>query len=753
MSDNPKSACVINEVSKKTFSCLLPALLAVAAFFLAIHFAGGFTTGPLFGRGDTAQWEFLGHYFYKNFSLFPLPNINFHTNQIFYPYGVNAVLEPWSVERGYFFTLFFSIFGTGPWHFVYYEFSLLITCLGLYALFKIDFGPLKASLAGFVAVFFNFYALAKFPGHFPISVLHWSILGIAVDYLLIRRIMALENIPLRLILLRCLLTVLALGLGLGYAAGSSLLSVTVCGFYALFFGVGYCLKKREAPYKIEELLKSWRQEILNHKRSCSALIAITAVFTFLYVPIVLQIYFAVKEFTDMAQGAMWSSPWRILIPWLPWINPGMSEPIWLKGLINDSPEGLGAGSPGYLLLLAALGGILFTRRKAALVPFILMFIWIWTNHPYKGFSLTILPWFKYARVGSRFTMLMPLLLTIMALEIPIVKIKKSYLIAAFCMLLVLIGGLEFYTFLNRYRYRAPEVPESFYKYMQTVKDTPGEAVLDWPFCIAGGNGVGTGSLGRFYHLNNAVGFMQRYHGKKIVGNYFGRLHMTLIAPFLKAGWNKMFHPDNPSYFKSKRQATPMTDQEWDFFDKFYTLNDFCGISLYPSLLAPGDREKFYERFGRPEISATVAGDLEAVFIPKDKNRRSMVNKVEGKKLIYWPSIEPGNIIDLVKPELPSEINAYGMFSLAKNENGLARLAGDGTELLFRSENNATAELSITCYIISATTLIINNRPYMFERSQRGHVRFDVQKGFNRITIISDEKKGPTIAFKELKIRI
>ena len=93
--------------------------------------------------------------------------------------------------------------------------------------------------------------------------------------------------------------------------------------------------------------------------------------------------------------------------------------------------------------------------------------------------------------------------------------------------------------------------------------------------------------------------MQRYHDKKIVGNYFGRLSMTQIAPFLEARLEKMFHPDNPSYFKAKRQAVAMTEKEWAFFDSFYTLNDFCGINLYPALLAPGDEQKFYERFGEP----------------------------------------------------------------------------------------------------------------------------------------------------------
>lgn len=754
MIDDLKTAGTVNEGSKTIYSCLLLALFAVVTIYLAIHFSGGFTTGPLFAAGDGAESEFYAHYFYRNLSLFPLPHIDFHTDQIFYPYGVNAVFGDWFIEREYFFALFFSLFGTGPWLFIYYMFSLLIGCFGLFVLFKKDFGALKASLAGFVAVFFNFYALAKFPGHFSNSVMHWTVLSMAVDYLLIRRITDCENISLRLILLRCFLTVLTLGLGLGYTAGYSLLSLTVCGFYAILFLLGYRLKNGAAPYRRKEFTNKWKQEILNHKGHCIALLLGTAVFIFLYVPIVFQIYFSIKEFAGVPQGTMWSSPWRILIPWLPWANPSLNMPTWLEGLINDVPEGFGAGSPGLFLILAAFTGILFSRRKIALVPFVAMFIWIANNHPYQNFSLTIFPWFAYARVGSRFTILMAPLLIFLALEIPLSKFKKSYLSSAFFILLVVIGVLEFYTFSKIYHYKSSNVPENFFAYMKTVKDTPGEAVLDWPFCIAGGNGVGTDLLGRFYHRNLAVGFMQRYHGKKIVGNYFGRLSMMQIAPFLRAGWSKMFHPDDPNYFKSKRQAVPMTEAEWAFFDEFYTLNDFCGINLYPSLLAPGDERKFFERFGKPEITSTVAGGLKVVFIAKDQRRRNKVNKLEGKKIKYFPSVEPSSTIDMVKPEIPSEITTTGMFKLAEGEGvGLLRLAGNATELFFKCENKQEAELAIVCYIKSPSTLVINKKSFMISKNSSGSIRFHVQKGMNHIRIISNEKKAPTIFFKELKLKI
>ena len=322
------------------------------------------------------------------------------------------------------------------------------------------------------------------------------------------------------------------------------------------------------------------------------------------------------------------------------------------------------------------------------------------------------------------------------------------------MFLAVIGVLEFYTFFNFYSYRPEKVPENFFAYMKTVKDTPGEAVMDWPFCIAGGNGVGTNLLGRFYHQNNAVSYMQRYHGKKVVGNYFGRLSMKQITPFLEAGWEKMFHPDTPNYFKARHQAVAMTEKEWAFFDNFYTLNDFCGINLYPALLAPGDEQKFYERFGEPLARSKVAGGLDVVFIAKDQKRRNMVDRLAGKKVVYWPFVEPGDTVDMVNPEFPPEIAAAGIFSLARNKLGLVRLAGNATELSFKSENKQAADLEMICYVKVPFTLLINNEePTFITRNSKRNIPFEVQEGMNHIRIFSEETEGPSIAFKELKLKI
>ncbi|MHC5720323.1 MAG: hypothetical protein ACYTX0_51930, partial [Nostoc sp.] len=68
--------------------------------------------------------------------------------------------------------------------------------------------------------------------------------------------------------------------------------------------------------------------------------------SFINLPLVFQIAREAKsfDFTEIPSGAWWANPLRILIPFLPFFHPGQVN---LDQFFNDSPEGLGAGSPGW----------------------------------------------------------------------------------------------------------------------------------------------------------------------------------------------------------------------------------------------------------------------------------------------------------------------------------------------------------------------------------------------------------------------
>jgi hypothetical protein len=117
--------------------------------------------------------------------------------------------------------------------------------------------------------------------------------------------------------------------------------------------------------------------------------------------------------------------------------------------------------------------------------------------------------------------------------------------------------------------------------MSYVKNQPGEAVLDWPFCVTGGNGIGAiDGLCPYFFTIGSIPAMRRFHEKKVVGQYFGRLHPSQIEPYLQAGWSQMFVPDKLDLFKGTRQSRCFTTEEWSFFTDFYKFNDFAGINLY-----------------------------------------------------------------------------------------------------------------------------------------------------------------------------
>lgn len=338
-------------------SRIKPNLLGIQILILFV-FAGAFSyliiqnfSTPLTGGGDFDLWEYVGFYFAKNLSLLPLPHLDLLNNQSFYPYGTNAVFQPWSLERDTFYAITYSLFGIGPWLQFYYLFSVLFSAFGTSALLISDYGFYRAIGAGLLVSFGNFYAIHKYPHHLNIAVIHWLVFSLIVDFLIVRRVCLRQYVSLKLILFRICLTVLLLGLELGYLAGFGLTSLTISTiFITLIIIFRYCFKKEQKfIYSTSNLVIKYQNELL-HSRTCLTLLAVTIFASCYYLPLILQIARQVKsfDFTGVNTGAWWANPLRLLIPYLPGFNPG--QPIF-EQLLQDSPEGLGAASPGWFSTL------------------------------------------------------------------------------------------------------------------------------------------------------------------------------------------------------------------------------------------------------------------------------------------------------------------------------------------------------------------------------------------------------------------
>jgi hypothetical protein len=150
--------------------------------------------------------------------------------------------------------------------------------------------------------------------------------------------------------------------------------------------------------------------------------------------------------------------------------------------------------------------------------------------------------------------------------------------------------------------------------MATVRESPGEAVLDWPFCIAGGNGVATRDLCPFYALTSTTFAYRRFHRKDVVGLLLARMSMAQAQPFYDLGLPRLFSPDSPEIRTARKQTRCFDDREMALFEGFFRSHDFAGISLYVDLLPPGCAERFYARFGSPVAETHLAAEGRAEFI-------------------------------------------------------------------------------------------------------------------------------------------
>jgi hypothetical protein len=585
---------------------------------------------PLSGGGDTDYWEYTGFYLAKNISFHPLPTLNLTNNESFYPYGVNAVFQPWGIERDLFYAISYSLFGIGGWVQIYYLVSISITFSGTFLLLYRDYHFARSLGAGLLVTLGSFYTVNKYPVQAGYAIIHWTTLSFIADFLIVKRCVLRQKLSFQLILIRLLILVLSLGQELGYVAGFALTSFAVSAFFMLALLVFRWQKRQISLDKIVLILGSWRRDILSSKFTTVFLSASILCVLYFNLPLVLEISRSAKsfDFSKVPSGSWWVSPFRLLVPFLPFLNP--SQPF-VNEIFKDVPEGIGfEGSPGYFLLILGGFGLWHTRKQIAIfIPLILIFITCVFYYP----ALRIFPWFQFFRLGGRATMIYPIVLTLFALHFHWPEwrlgVRKLTLF-----LILLVACLEFFTFYSfRTGYQPYVFASDFWDYMARVQAQPGEAVLDFPFCATGGNAVGSAEgLCPYYGRTMSNFSLRRFHEKKVIGQYFGRLHPDQISYLQAAGWPKLFFPNSTNIFEASGQTRCFYRNEWQFFENFYRLNDFAGINLYTDLLPQSCVEDFYQRFGRPIKETTVPLTGKVVFIPKPSQMRNQVDKEKGKNL-------------------------------------------------------------------------------------------------------------------------
>ncbi len=591
-------------------------LLATCAFSLVVLQYFG---GPLIGVEDTNGMEHYSFLLEQRIHLGFPPRIEFsHTREVLYPYGTVPVFLPWAPERDLWFVLFHRTFGDGPWLQLYQALSVFISSTATYFVLRRDHGSLRAVLVAFAGTFMNFYAVYKYPHHMNVSLLHWSIASSVVDFVIFDRFVSGRRWSAHLLLARLALLPALFGQDLGYVTGFGLLSGAVT-LGAMLIWTAMARARGDRP-----LASAWpdapMREFVARPLSTLLLLALLLVSVAIYVPFAVQIVLATRQFHfNGPGGSFWASQFRLLFPWLPLVNP--ASPLVEK--IFGSAEGTGEFSTGWALLFVAILGLRDARRDKRLVVFVPLFIAFllsFAYHPRALPTLRLFPWFQFNRVAGRATLMFPLWFALMGLGWrPNFKnaIKRSRAIIPRAVgVLGGLAALETATAYSSIPYRATIPDTTFWNFMDTVRKAPGEAVLDWPFCIAGGNGVATSDLCPFYALTSTTYAYRRFHRKHVVGLLLARMTPEQVAPFYELGFPALFSPDSPEIRASRRQTRCFRDEEMRVFERFYESRDFAGINLYPDLLPEGCAEDFYRRFGPVVAETTLPAEGRAQFLRK-----------------------------------------------------------------------------------------------------------------------------------------
>ncbi len=618
-------------MTKKNLNFLFLFISILLPILYGVFFVRNFTLPLTGGGGDTDEWEYVGYYLSENIHFDPFPNISLNHNQTFYPFGTTQVFSDWSLESNYWFAFFYTHFGHGAWLNYYYVLSLTITFLGTYLLLKKEFGIEKAFFVGFVVTFFNFYALNKYPHHFNHSTIHWAILSLFSDFILVKRIILKENISLKWVFLKAFFLIATLGMNLGYICGFALNSFVLCLMVVVFVVVKRYFR---GDFQLTDYFKFWWNDLKQSPLLYFLLSVPSLIFLFFYLPLVLQIYFEAKAFhlDQKVAPHFWSNPVRMLLPYFPSFS-ALQNPF--VEYLRDMPEGLGSGSPGWLCLMLGIVGFLKNRTKYWLVflPFVILLVISTFYHPNKIPTLKIFPWGAYNRVPSRFTSLLPVIFSCFFLPIDWQKFDyKKVFLGVFSLIFVLEFSV---VYQYRYSQKPYEFDKNFFGYLSNLEKQKGEAVMDFPFCIVGGDGSGLKeNLCPIFQKTCNIYAMRRFHHKKVIGGYYSHVPEMATQGFVKIGIGNYSVPDIDSWQFASKLTNTFTEAQLEHFIKYFQYNDFAGINLYIDLIPKEMYQQIEKNIGKATQTTVFPGAGRVIFIPKPVQWQKLVNKEKAINMRY-----------------------------------------------------------------------------------------------------------------------
>ncbi len=614
-------------------------LVAAGGLGLSAWITQGFHPGCYYHpMEDTPLFCHSARLFATHLSPFPWPQLDLaHSNATLFPIGSNHFFAGAYMFEANWLTWLLQPWG-GVWIPVYAGYSFVVLSVGAFLLLYKPYGLNRAVWFTLLLLFLNPALLRWFPNRMNGVFVHWAVLGLITDVLLLRDVRHNRRIAFGLLGLRMVFLCLAMGLETGYIAAFAL---TEFSLFGLFYGY--------ALYQGKLLrLKVWSHGaigyIQTHPWRFAGMLSLMGVAVWLYVPILFQVLFHSfhGNFIE-GQGLRFASPLRLLLPYFPFLHPGNFQSLF------DLPEKLWSSSVGWALLIGAAVSLWQQRRRMTPANvFVLVLIGLLLSHIPNVFSvLQLLPWHHFSRIADRFAVFIPVLFLLLALDIRWQKLPVWVPFAFLVLIGVEITTLYTNTQQQRTQPRQPQsvqhmleqphtkdhnksliqaLPQtpSMQRYFRTVQRTQGIALFNWPFCLH------TGSLvGREFCPFQSV-------DPHRIGQYYDNLalkktnqHVTgyvMITPsylrFARQGWEHALMPNAKTYRSRFRQQRCLNTAEKNLITAMLERYDFAGIQLHRDLLAPHCLTDFYASFGQPVVSTTILQTYPLEFIPnpwREKN--------------------------------------------------------------------------------------------------------------------------------------
>ncbi|MDR3607133.1 MAG: hypothetical protein P4M08_07120 [Oligoflexia bacterium] len=530
----------------------------------------------------------------------------FNTQHFMAPEGMSVPYLSWSPESHWIGAKFWDWSREFPFQWAFFGFSLLATFLGVgFILLRMGLPAAWVWAITTAVVIFHVPRHFKIWHHYEHLPEHWIYFCLFLDAWLWQRFYRDRVWSRKLELWRVVLGLGTLG-SAGYFWGALILEWVVVRASIVILAV----RRRKAGIETKLEPISGLQAALP--------LGLIAVFCVLWARWYLPLFAEVKSGGEVSQGLSWFANFAFVI-----------RPLWLEFFYTpahplDTPETV--VTIGWFYWIPFIAAIWFLRKKkrgpgiGVAAPFLIYLaialLYACLNHPLIVQQLVraLIPFMKFFRVASRWGLFLPQIVTVIIVlawpelsrawvSVWSAPKKRPFVIAGVFVFAVMsvAEASKLLTPVNM----MPALPGETVQMLEKIRQTPGTAVLDLPFCVAGGNGVCTDQQCPNYPAATIGVCMRNWHDKDVYGLYSARM-----VPANCENYNRSPYW---SWFNAWRAQRCFNSADWEQFCSYLNQHtELSAILLYPEIwfgaASPDCQAEFRRHLGGPlgEASALTA---------------------------------------------------------------------------------------------------------------------------------------------------